>query len=281
MIALAGVAGGLFVAGLVLLALELTRRGSAPGTPPRRRVRISRITRNRALLALAAGGVTLAVTGWPVAMIAAALAAVFLPAIISTRAPMQRAAVLEGLEQWTRRLSDMLTASRGIEDALEASAPHAPAAIGPAVQALSRRLAARAPAEAALRAFAADIGDPAGDRIAAALIIATGRRGGSVRDVLNALARILAQDVATRREIEADRAQHRTTVKWLVLFVLGFTLFAVLNRAYSAPFGTVTGQIVLALVVALYSAGLAWLNHLGGVPAPGRFLDPDAGRSKR
>ena len=103
MIALAGVAGGLFVAGLVLLALELTRRGSAPGTPPRRRVRISRITRNRALLALAAGGVTLAVTGWPVAMIAAALAAVFLPAIISTRAPMQRAAVLEGLEQWTRR----------------------------------------------------------------------------------------------------------------------------------------------------------------------------------
>ena len=214
-------------------------------------------------------------------MIAVALAVLFLPAIISTRGPMQRVAVLEGLEQWTRRLSDMLTASRGIEDALEASAPHAPAAIGPAVQALSRRLAARAPAEAALRAFAADIGDPAGDRIAAALIIATGRRGGSVRDVLNALARILAQDVATRREIEADRAQHRTTVKWLVLFVLGFTLFAVLNRAYSAPFGTVTGQIVLALVVALYSAGLAWLNHLGGVPAPGRFLDPDAARSKR
>jgi len=197
----------------------------------------------------------------------------FLPAIISTRVPMQRTAVLEGLEQWTRRLSDMLTASRGLEDALEASARQAPPAIAPAVQALSRRLAARAPAEAALRAFASDVGDPAGDRIAAALIIATGRRGGSVRDVLNALARILARDVATRREVEADRAQHRTTVKWLTLFVLGFTVFAVLDRAYSAPYGTLPGQLVMALVVALYAAGLGWLSHLGSVPAPGRFLD--------
>ena len=281
MIALAGLAGGLVVAGLVLLVLELTRRASAPGTPPRRRARVSRITRNRALLALAAGTVTLAVTRWPVAMIAAALAVLFLPAITSTRVPMQRAAVLEGLEQWTRRLSDMLTASRGLEDALEASARQAPAAIASAVQALSRRLAAREQAETALRAFAADIGDPAGDRIAAALIIATGRRGGSVRDVLNALARILARDVAARRDIEADRAQHRTTVKWLTLFVLGFTVFAILNRAYSAPYGTLPGQIVMALVVGLYGAGLAWLNHLGSVPAPGRFLDPDVGRSHR
>jgi Flp pilus assembly protein TadB len=280
-IPLAGLAGGFVVAGLVLLILELTRRGAGPGTPSRPRVRVSRRTRNRALLALVVGIGTLAVTRWPVAMIAAALAVLFLPAIISTRAPMQRAAVLEGLEQWTRRLSDMLTASRGLEDALEASARQAPAAIAPAVQALSRRLAARAPAEAALRAFAADIGDPAGDRIAAALIIATGRRGGSVRDVLNALARMMARDVATRREIEADRAQHRTTVRWLTLFVLGFTAFAVLNRAYSAPYGTLPGQVVMAMVVGLYGTGLSWLNHLGSVPAPGRFLDPDSGRSQR
>ena len=273
MIALSGLAGGLVAAGIVLLVFELTRRGAATGTPPRRRIRLSRVTRIRALLALAAGLVTLAITRWPVAMIAATLAVLFLPAIISTRVPMQRTAVLEGLEQWTRRLSDMLTASRGLEDALEASARQAPPAIAPAVQALSRRLAARAPAEAALRAFASDVGDPAGDRIAAALIIATGRRGGSVRDVLNALARILARDVATRREVEADRAQHRTTVKWLTLFVLGFTVFAVLDRAYSAPYGTLPGQLVMALVVAMYAAGLGWLSHLGSVPAPGRFLD--------
>jgi Flp pilus assembly protein TadB len=271
-IALAGVAGGLVVAGLALLLLELTRPVPQPGTPPRIRVRLAPSSRKRLLIAAGTAVVTLALTRWPVAMIAAALAVLFLPSITSSRAAKRQAAVLEGLEQWTRRLSDMLTASRGLEEALETSARQAPAAIEPAVTALGRRLAARTGTEEALRAFAAEIDDPAGDRIAAALIIATGHRGGAVRDVLNALAIMLARDVAARREIEADRAQHRTTVKWLTLFVLGFTVFAVLNRSYSLPYGTAYGQVVMALVAALYAGGLLWLHHLGSLPVPGRFL---------
>ena len=279
MTTLAGLAGGIAIAGVALLVLELTRPAPPPGTPSRRardRRRLSAAPRaRRKLAAIGAGLVTLAVTRWPVAMIAAVLAVLFLPAITSSRAALRRAAVLEALEHWTRRLSDMLTASRGLEEALEASARHAPAAIEPAVVALSRRLAARAGTEAALRAFAADIGDPAADRVAAALIMATARRGGAVRDVLNALATMLARDVAARREIEADRSQHRTTVKWLTFFVLGFTVFAMINRGYSAPFGTLPGQIVMALVVALYAGGLGWLHHLGSLPVPGRFLARD------
>jgi Flp pilus assembly protein TadB len=280
MIVLAGVAGGLVIAGLALLLLELTRPAPEPGTPPRRRIRLAPRSRKRLLIAAGAGVVTLALTRWPVAMVAAVLAVLFLPSITSSRAARQRAAVLEGLEQWTRRLSDMLTASRGLEEALETSARQAPAAIDQAVTALGRRLAARTGTEEALRAFAADIDDPAGDRIAAALIIATGHRGGAVRDVLNALAIMLARDVAARREIEADRAQHRTTVKWLALFVLGFTVFAVLNRSYSLPYGTVPGQVVMALVTALYAGGLLWLHHLGSLPVPGRFL-ADTGTRRR
>jgi Flp pilus assembly protein TadB len=270
--ALAGLAGGLIVAGLALLIVELVRRESVPGMPRCGRMRLDPRLRRQLLIAAGAGLATLALTRWPVAVIAAVLAVLFLPRITSGKQARHRAEVLEGLEQWTRRLSDMLTASRGLEEALEASARHAPAAIAPAVGALSRRLAARTGTEAALRAFAAEIDDPAGDRIAAALIIATGHRGGAVRDVLNALAGMLARDVATRREIEADRVQHRTTVKWLTVFVLGFTVFAVLNRSYSAPYGTAYGQVVMALVAALYAGGLLWLNHLASVPAPGRFL---------
>jgi Flp pilus assembly protein TadB len=276
-IALAGVAGGLVIAGLALLLLELTRTAPRQGAPrqgvlPHSGIGLAPQFRKRLLIAAGTGVATLALTRWPVAMIAAALAVLFLPPIISSRPAERQAAVLEGLEQWTRRLSDMLTASRGLEEALETSARHAPAAIEPAVSALGRRIAARSGIEEALRAFAADIDEPAGDRIAAALIIATGHRGGAVRDVLSALALTLARDVAARREIEADRAQHRTTVKWLALFVLGFTVFAVLNRSYSLPYGTVTGQEVMGLVIALYAGGLLWLHHLGSLPVPGRFL---------
>jgi Flp pilus assembly protein TadB len=271
-IALAGVAGGLFVTGVLLLIRELTRKQPQPGTPPGRGRQLTVATRKRLLIAIGTGLVVLAVTRWPVAGIVAVAAVLFLPKISSTRAARHRVAVLEGLEQWTRRLSDMLTASRGLEDALEASARSAPAAIEPAVTRLARRLAARTGTEAALRAFAAEIDDPAGDRIAAALIIATGRRGGGVRDVLNSLAIMLSRDVAARRDIEAERAQHRATVKWLTMFVVGFTIFAVLNRSYSAPYGTAAGELVLAFVAALYAGGLIWLNHLGSVPVPGRFL---------
>jgi Flp pilus assembly protein TadB len=265
----------------MLLAAVLAGHVPAPGKPPRPTLRLSPATRNRLLAAAVAGLAALVLTRWPVALVAAAAAVFFLPAVVSTRAARQRAAVLEGLEQWTRRLSDMLTASRGLEDALQASARNAPPAIEPAVAALGRRLTARTGAEYALRAFAADVGDPSGDRIAAALIIATGRRGGGVRDVLNALAVMLARDVAARREIEADRAQHRTTVKWLTLFVAGFTVFAVLNRSYSAPYGTVAGQVVLALVTCLYAAGLWWLHRLAAEPAPGRFLATERSRGAR
>ncbi|HEY2506783.1 MAG TPA: type II secretion system F family protein [Streptosporangiaceae bacterium] len=280
MTALAGLTGGLALAGLILLAAELTGRLRAAGQPPRRPVGVSPAVRRRLLVAAVAGLTALILTRWPVALVAAAAAAFFLPAIVSTRAARQRAAVLEGLEQWTRRLSDMLTASRGLEDALQASARNAPPAIDPAVSALSRRLTARLGTEYALREFAADIDDPAGDRIAAALIIATGRRGGGVRDVLNALAVMLARDVAARREIEADRAQHRTTVKWLTLFVAGFTVFAVLNRSYSAPYGTGAGQVVLALVTCLYAGGLWWLHRLAAEAAPGRFLAAEHSRAR-
>jgi Flp pilus assembly protein TadB len=199
----------------------------------------------------------------------------FLPSLGLRGGERQRTVLLEGLEQWIRRLADMVTASRGLEDAIEASARTAPGAVAAPVRQLAARLMARVGSEPALRAFAAEIGDPAGDRIAAALIIATGRRGGAARDVLSALAALLARDVAARREIEAERAQHRTTVRWITVFVLGFTVFAVLNRSYSAPYGTVTGQTVLAGVAGLYAVGLTWLHRLAEIPAPGRFLDAD------
>lgn len=274
---LAALAGAALATGLLVLIRELRGRVPDPGSPPPRRLAVPAVlgprAHRRAGVAIVTGLAAFALTRWPVAAAAAAAAVLFLPLLTSTGGQRQRTAMLEGLEQWTRRLADMVTASRGLEDALEASARSAPAAISGPVTALAARLSARTGVESALRAFAADIDDPAGDRIVAALIIATGRRGGGAKDVLTALATLLARDVAARREIDAERAQHRTTVKWITLFVTGFTIFAVINRSYSAPYGTFAGQVVLGLVACLYAAGLAWLHRLGTSAAPGRFLD--------
>jgi len=275
MIVAAAASGALIMTGIVLGVAELTRREPAAGFPPAQMLTARRIAaaKRRIALAVLAGLVMLALTRWPIAAIAAGAAVIFVPQVTAAGAARQRTARLEGLEQWTRRLSDMLTAGRGLEDALEVSARTAPVAIAAQVTALARRLLARVGTEEALRAFAAEIDDPAGDRIAAALIIATGQRGGAASGVLGALAEMLARDIAARREIEAERAQHRTTLRWIIGFIVGLTVFAVVNRSYSAPYGSVVGQTVLALVALLYAAGLGWLHRLGTIPAPGRFLD--------
>jgi tight adherence protein B len=275
MILLAALAGAAIATGLVLAAAGLFGRVRDPGKPPSLAARgtLSSAGRKRVLLAVLAGLLVFVLTRWPVGGLAVAAAVIFLPRLGLGSAAKKRTAMLEGLEQWIRRLADMVTASRGLEDAIEASARSAPAAVAGPVNALATRLASRTGAEAALRAFAAEIDDPAGDRIAAALIIATGRRGGGARDVLVALAVLLSRDVAARRDIEAERAQHRTTIKWICVFVAGFTVFAVVNRSYSAPFGTAVGQVVLAIVAGLYAVSLFWLNRLGSIPAAGRFLD--------
>jgi Flp pilus assembly protein TadB len=283
MILLAALAGAAVAAGIVLFLRELARRQPPPGRPPRLRI-LGRgddhAVRRRILYSVPAALIVLAITRWPVAAVVTAVAVIFLPKLTFVSGQRKRTGMLEGLEQWIRRLADLLTASRGLEDAIEVSARSAPEAISAPVMALASRLSSGAGTEAAIRAFADDIDDPAGDRIAAALLIATSRRGGGgSRDVLSALAVMLSRDVAARREIEAERAQHRTTVQWITIFVVGFTVFAVLNRGYSAPYGTVVGQVVLAAVAVLYSAGLAWLNHLGTIPAPGRFLDAPPART--
>ena len=156
MILLAGAAGALILGGLVLFAAELTRRPPAPGVPLRRGPAawaIAGVNGRKVLIAVVVGLAMLAVTRWPVAALAAALAVLFVPKLMSNGESKRRTAMLEGLEQWTRRLADMLTASRGLEDALAVSARTAPAAIAPQVTALARRMSARVGTQEALRAL--------------------------------------------------------------------------------------------------------------------------------
>lgn len=265
--------GALAAGGLVLGLYEIFLYRPRPGIPSRSAAfRLSSGARRRALIAVGVGLLTLLITRWPVAALAVAVGVLLLPGLNPGAAAQRRSATLQGLEQWVRRLSDLLTASRGLEDALQVSARSAPAAIAAPVTALAQGLADRADPDTVLRAFADEIDDPAGDRITAALLIATSRRGGAVADVLRTLAGQLAQDISSRRDIDAERAEHRTTVRWLVGIVTAFTVFCVLNRSYSAPFGTVTGQAVLAAIAMLYLAGFHWLQRLGRIEAPARFL---------
>ncbi len=229
--------------------------------------------------ALIAALMVLALTRWPVAALAAGVAVIGIPRLVTGRAAAQRIQRLEALEQWTRRLADLLSAGRGLEQAIEQSAArNVPAVIAPQVTALARRIIAlRVPTEQALRLFANEMGDPIADRIAAALILVARRRGAGASAVLSGLAELVVRDVTDRREVEAARAEHRTTVRWIIAILLTLTTAALLQRSYVAPFGTSIGQVVLAIAMACYGGAFWWLHRLGTPELGYRLLiDPHA-----
>ena len=61
-------------------------------------------------------------------------------------------------------------------------------------------------------------------------------------------------------ELQASRRSIRRSVRIVLVIVLGVMgMLAVLNRDYVEPYQGLAGQLVLALVVALFLGGLLWL----------------------
>ena len=283
--ALTGFAGA---GGIILTVAGLTRPAAEMGMrPPGRwrewlRFATDPVRRKRLAAATTAGLVMLLVVGWPVAALAVAAGVYVLPPMLSGREPARRIVRLEALEQWARRLGEVMGASRGLEQTLADSLHVTPAPIREPVAVLAERLNNRANTGHALRAFAEDLDDPVGDLIATALILASKRRGPGTRQALSALADAVAGEVIVRREVEAERASLRTTLVVIVISVAGLSLLLITSPTMSTPYGTPLGQMVLAAVAVVYAGGLAWMKRLSVITTGTRFLRPPTpGRQAR
>ena len=275
--ALVDLTGAVIVAGLVLIVAAWSGTELVPKRPSGRpHGRVSRFGSRRTLaetfVVVAAAIVAWAATGWPVAGLSVAAAVIFLPRLLGGRNAQRRIARLEAVEAWTRQLADVLTTGTGIEEALLKTASDPPEPIAEEVTALRRRLEYRTDTEDAVRAFADDLAMPVADMITATLIIASRVRGRGLHNVLTALAGTVSKDVAMQREIDAERATHRTTTIWVLAALGVFVGFAVFNRAYVAPFGTATGQMMLVFVAALYAGTVWWLHRLASPAGDHRIL---------
>jgi Flp pilus assembly protein TadB len=276
---LPGLAGALIVAGLIGVAAGTRARPTPTPSPRRRRPRVvlalARVSpRTRALLltGLGAGLVVAVVTGWLLAVLVGPALLAGLPALL--RPPPVTATIdrLEAVEEWTRALAGVLVAGVGLEQAIMATARSVPEPIRPEVTRLLARLHARWATPAALRAFAADLGDATGDLVAAQLIMGATRRGQGLAAVLEALAASVASDVRGRRAVEADRAKPRATARWVTLITIIVLGVLGVSGTYVAPYATGPGQAVLALLLSLYVATLLWMRAMTLTPPPPRIL---------
>jgi len=239
------------------------------------------VQRRRAQLAIAVGGGMLAflVTGLALMVLAIPVAVLGLPKLLGTPASAADVDRLEALEEWTRNLGGVLAVGVSLEQAITASLRSTPEPIRPQVETLVARLATRWQTDAALRAFANDLDDATGDLVAASLILSAKRRGPGLVHVLEGLAASVAEDVRTRRQIEADRAKPRSTARAVTFITLGVLTLLAFNRTYMEPYTSPLGQLLLAALLSAYVAALLWMRQMtAGKPTP-RFLTAPAGPS--
>lgn len=235
-----------------------------------RSARWPRFRLDRLVAGMVAGLFGSLVTGWPVGGVLAAAAAMGLPTLWVDHSVARCLDRQQAIATWTELLRDALHASVGLAQALVVTAPLAPPPIRPAVGSLAARLRAGVAMEVALRALADEVADPTLDTVVCALILAASARAQRLGDVLGALAIATRSQVAMRMRVEAMRASARSSVRLVAAFSVAFVIvLVVFAHAYLAPFGTATGQLLLAVVGGCDAAGL-WLlaRMVRGRPEP-------------
>lgn len=245
-------------------SINVTKSPKRPITPQQLRL---------GLLAVMAGLIAAASTGWPVAFVIGTVAVYGLPKLIGQTSGSVSVGKIEAIATWTEMLQGTLAASAGLGQAITTTAPLAPQVIRPATMTLAGRINSGLDPRKALLSFGEEINDPCADRVICALLLATTSRAQRLGELLSALADSTRSEVALRLRIETSRASIRSGVRTVVVFSVVFAIALVIfAHAYLAPYGSGQGQVVLALVGALYITGLTLMVVLSRPPAPVRLL---------
>jgi Flp pilus assembly protein TadB len=270
-----------FGAAIAMLVYALRGNSGSGSKPPSRLSTVvaslrSPATSGRFGAGIIAGVVTLLVTRWPVAAAGVAALVVAWPVMFGgARAERAQIDRLEALVMWTEALRDTVTARASLEQAIPATAAHAPGPIRPALIRLVGRLRARVPLDAALLALSSELEDASADKVIGALVLNTRQRGSGLAVVLSALARSGREELDQRRRITAGRASMRRSVQLVVAITVVFAvLLATFSRSYVAPYSSLGGQVALAVVVGLFAAAFVWLRRLAGGEPASPFLTP-------
>jgi tight adherence protein B len=211
----------------------------------------------RLLLAAFAGAAVWWWTRWPVAGVAAAVAGAAAPSLLGVSGRRRRQlARSEAVAVWAEMLRDLLVTNAGLREAIAKTARFAPPAIAAEVRALDVR-AQRGELATALRRFADDVDDSVADTVVVALLLAERRAVADLGGMLAATAQSARDNVAMQLRVDTARARVFRTAQ-LIAGVLSFFMIVLilLNREYLEPFGTLTGQFALSIILLLFGSAV-------------------------
>ncbi|MFJ3840572.1 type II secretion system F family protein [Streptomyces sp. NPDC090054] len=234
------------------------------------------VRRTRLAIGAAAGILLWLVTGVFIAAALMFLAVIGVPWLLSpTKSATARIGKLEALGEWTQRLANVLRLGRGLDEALQVSRKGCPEEIAGEVGDLVDRLQVGWRPADALRELGDALDDVTADKVVAALVLSAADRGPGLAQALDDLAESVHEEVARRRVIEADRAKPRTTMRWMTIITLGVIGAGFLVPSYTAPYGTLLGQLVLGVLSAGFVGVLALMRQIADTKPTPRFLIAD------
>lgn len=268
------------VVGLGLLLIVLGIRGT-PERQARPQPQLPVWLSDRLLLRTALAGAALVIawlaTGWPAGAFVAAVGGAAAPSLVGTRARRNAAvAKIEAIAAWAEQLRDVMAAAAGIQEAIVATGPLAPAPIRAEVRRLVERIATRRERlRPALEHFADDLGHPLSDMVVTSLLLASERQG-RLGDLLSEVARSARQTATMRLRVEAARARTYVTTRLIVgITVLIGTWLLVFRREYLAPFDSAGGQVMLVVIGAVFLGAGALMRRMAEPNEPARLLGAD------
>ena len=185
----------------------------------------------------------------------------------------------EAISVWVDMIKDTLAGGGGLSQSIESTASLAPEVIRPQVV----RLAAAqrtVPQAEALRQFGAAMAHPTADLVVLALIVASDNQARDLPKLLSRTAEQARSRNASVLQIETERSQLYTEARATVISigVLGIVI-TLIAREFLEPYSTVTGQIVLAVVMGIVVASAALLVQAGRPQPERRLLAPELDRS--
>jgi len=268
------------LAGALFAALRATAPVQAPvATSPSTPSALAGIERSRAIAAAVVGFVALLATGWLLLGAAAGLLTLLWGRLLhDDRADEERARV-EAIAKWLEDLRDTLRGSAmGAEAALEQVAQRPPQAIQAPLHAFAHRRRQGFRTEDALADLADDLAHPTSDAAIAAirLVVGGSSSAGRLHGTVDALAAAARDEVTARERIDRTRAVYQQSMQRLV--IIGALLVGYLRVAGGdllAPYGTATGQVVLALPLAMWAGCVMWLRSLCRYDLPRRVRRPE------
>lgn len=257
---------------------QLTQRARRWWTGTGRTRRDQRARQVQLVTAAVAGAAAWLLTGWPAAGLIIGLAVPGIPWLLSAGRVEQRAiAKLQAVEDWTRRLADIVARGLGLQQSVVATAETAPHLIETEVRDLAARIQASGDPATALRRFADELDDYTVDQVIAPLLLSLTDRGPGLQGILTDISRSIKAEIETRSTVNAKRAGPRFAVRFLTWFTVALLAYGAVNPAYIEPYGTPLGQAVLITLAVVYVVLMMYVRKLSLPPARERLLPPAAG----